>query len=239
MSGQTLTCRLDSIPAGTSGSIDMTASVDPAAASGTVFEQTATIAADQTDVDPANNTSSVSSTVVRATDVGVTVTADTSTVAAGGVASFTVTVTNHGPLTATAVTLTNDLPAQVTDPRDPLACTFTGNTARCALGAMAVGASTTIRFRGTVPPGTPAGTGLTDATTVTHDETDSVAANNRDTASMTVVATPPPATAPGGGGSLSFTGANVLTPLQAALLLIALGAGLAFIGRYRRRSAAQ
>jgi uncharacterized repeat protein (TIGR01451 family) len=239
-STQLLTCSIASLPAGASGQIDLTVTIDPNTAIGTVLTQQATIAADQVDTNPANDTAAISSTVASATDVGVTVSADTPIVTPGGVAGFTVVVTNHGPLTATVVTLTNALPGQVTDPADPQACTFAGNVATCALGTMAVGATTTIHFRGTVPTSTAVGTRLTDSASVTRAETDTVPANDHSSASMTVVATPPPEVLPAhleNVDNLAFTGENPMPAIELAALLIALGAvALAVGGRPRRRT---
>src|SRR5262249_53724553 len=153
--------------------------------------------------------------------------------------SYTVTVTNHGPLTATAVVLKNDLPALVTNPRDPPSCTFTGNSATCAIGNLAVGANVTIRFRGSVPSTASAATKLTDTATATHSKTDPLPANNTDSATITVIAAPPttspppttappttappttvppttvpppgPQGAPPPGGPSALTGANLIT----------------------------
>jgi uncharacterized repeat protein (TIGR01451 family) len=220
------------------GSIAITVDVGSTVADGSVLEQRATISADQTDVNPDDNTASVTSTVTRTTDVGVTVTADTATVTPGGVAGYQVTVTNHGPLAATAVTLTDVLPDQVTDPRDPTSCTFRGNTATCALGTLTPGASVTIPFRGTVPIGTAAGTKLVDTATVGHGEIDTVSVNNRDSATITVVAAPPPAHRPATQSTpqpIAVTGENLLAQLVDALALVALGVCFALLGRRRFR----
>lgn len=238
VSGRVVTCHLAALAAGATGGIDLPVTVDPTIAAGTILVPSATIAADQSDPKPANNTSSVSSTVVRVTDVGVTVSADVPTVQPSGTAPYTVTVTNHGPLPASVVTLTNVLPAQVTDPADPTSCTFHGNTATCTLGTLAPGATVAIPFRGHVPTATPAGTKLTDTASVTRAETDPVAANNRDQATITVVASAPPPAHGNTGSSqpLATTGENLRALIETALYLIALGAALVIAARHRRRT---
>ncbi|HEY7044610.1 MAG TPA: hypothetical protein VH419_13150 [Nocardioidaceae bacterium] len=245
ISGRTLTCNVGALVAGASGSLDLTVAVDASLKGGARLIQTVTISADQTDVNPDNDTASISSTVGRATDVAVTVTADGPTVMQGGVAGYSVTVTNNGPLPATAVVLKNVLPPEVTNPRDPPDCTFTGSTATCSLGDLAVGASTTIPFRGDVPAGTPVGSKLVDNASVTHDETDSVAVNNQDKATISVVAQasgpppptqPPPQGPPPSNGPLPSTGAELLSLILVALILIGAGAGLTLAARARRPS---
>jgi hypothetical protein len=133
----------------------------------------------------------------------------------------------------------------VTNPRDPPDCTFTGSTATCSLGDLAVGASTTIPFRGDVPAGTPVGSKLVDNASVTHDETDSVAVNNQDKATISVVAQasgpppptqPPPQGPPPSNGPLPSTGAELLSLILVALILIGAGAGLTLAARARRPS---
>ncbi|MGH9119810.1 MAG: hypothetical protein ACRD0A_18640 [Acidimicrobiales bacterium] len=57
--------------------------------------------------------------VVAQVDAAVDVVADADVVAPGGRASFTVTVTNNGPSTATEVELVNTLPPGLTDPAGP------------------------------------------------------------------------------------------------------------------------
>jgi uncharacterized repeat protein (TIGR01451 family) len=242
LTGATLTCQLASLAAGASGTVDLTVQIDPAALTGAIFTQHATITADQTDPNPANDAASLDSTVLRATDVGVTVTADEPTVPAGGIAGFTVTVTNNGPLAATDVQLVNVLPDALTSPLDPFTCTFAGNTATCALGAMPVGASTTIHFTGTVPSTTPAGTSLTDSATVSHSEPDTNAANDNANAAVTVVAAEVSAgeSARSGSGSgssdtnLPFTGGSLMLGLGIGLVALVVGAAMCRAAYLRR-----
>jgi uncharacterized repeat protein (TIGR01451 family) len=220
------------------------------APAGAMLTQSAHIAGDQAEINLANNSATMRSTVTRATDVAVTVTADAAVVNPGGLDGYTVTVTNRGPLVAHAVQLADVLPSQLTNPGDPPACTFTGNTAVCALGTMAVNASMTTHFSGTVPPSIPAGTRLVDTATVTLAETDSTPANNTATAPTVVVAASvatsvPPASAistaapaaqtSSPSGPLPFTGDDVVLWLRASLVLITLGTGLGLAGRRTRR----
>jgi uncharacterized repeat protein (TIGR01451 family) len=237
------------LPAGASGTVDLSVTIDPAALSGAIFTQHATIKADQIDPIPANDTASVDSTVMRATDLGVTVTPDASTVTAGSVAGFTVTVTNNGPLAATDAQLVNALPTDLTSPADPPTCTFAGNTATCALGPMAVGASTAIHFTGTVPSTTPAGTLLTDDATVSHAEADTEAANDHASAVVTVVGAGVSAGGQTGSGSapsattspssevstssLPRTGGYFVRWVTAGFVTLLIGAALTRAGRAR------
>lgn len=207
--GTTVSCTVPSVAPDATGSITITADVDPALPLGTELTDTATIASTAAgfqDPDPANNSSSLTSTVDAMNDVGVTVTANQDEVPGGAEVSYTVVVTNNGPQLASAVVLTNELPPVLTEPallgsgpngihvvmprpmQVPPDCTLDGITATCQLGDLAVGETRSLLFGGTVPPGTPAGTELVDTATVTFDGEDAVEANNQDADTIVVIA---------------------------------------------------
>jgi uncharacterized repeat protein (TIGR01451 family) len=244
---------VSSLAAGGSVDLDVTMNVDPDAASGAVLPQEVMIAADQPDTAPANNVATVESTVARATDVAVTVVADSLVAAPGDQVGFTVTVTNLGPLVAHSVVLTNALPALLTNPADPPACTFSGDTATCSLGTMEVGAKISIHFSGNLPASAPDGATLVNKASVAVAEIDSAPANDTASATTTVStstvviagggeggnggAAQTPATGAESGTQLPFTGAPVLAPVGAALLVILFGNRMNAAGRARRRRA--
>ncbi|MDQ8739411.1 DUF11 domain-containing protein [Paenibacillus sp. LHD-38] len=99
--------------------------------------------------------------------------------------TYTVTVNNNGPSTATGVTLTYTLPTGVTfisaTPSQG-SCTETGGIVTCSLGTLANGASATVEI--VVTP-TAAGT-ITSTATVSGNEFDPDLANNTDTETTTV-----------------------------------------------------
>jgi hypothetical protein len=92
---------------------------------------------------------------------------------------------------------------------------------------------------GSVPPGTPPGTALVASAVVSFDGEDAVAANNRDTDTIRVVAgappapSSPPAPAFDGSGLLPATGAAVGGLLGIAVLLVGAGHGFRWIGSQR------
>ena len=99
-----------SIPAGASATFSVTATVDPAAAAGTLTN-TATITAPAGVTDPAgNNSSSANTTVGRQADLSITKTGSLTAVA-GGSLSYTVAVANAGPSSVTGATVTDTFPA--------------------------------------------------------------------------------------------------------------------------------
>jgi uncharacterized repeat protein (TIGR01451 family) len=101
--------------------------------------------------------------------------------------TYTVTVVNNGPATATGVTLTDTLPGGVTfDSASPGQGSCTGTTTvTCTLGTLAGGASTHVTIA--VTP-TQAGS-LTSSASVSGSPTDSSPGNNTATATTTATAT--------------------------------------------------
>ena len=212
-------------------------------------------------------------------DIAVTVTANQDELPVGGAASYTVVVTNNGPQVAPAVELRNELPAELVGHtvlggggsgrrlpvQVPAGCLPSGRTATCALGDLAVGATRTFTFGGTVANGTPVGTRLVDTATVSTAGVDTVAANNTDDDVILVIAAVRLRCADltfaeaqrqlaagatyldgdndgtacdadsGGGGSLPATGAAVAGLLAVGMVLVASGGGLRATGRRVRR----
>ncbi len=121
-------------------------------------------------------------------DLSVRMTDSPDPVAVGSELTYTVTVRNGGPATATGVTATDTLPAGV----DLIAasssqgsCSGTG-TVTCAIGTLARNATATATIR--VRPAA-AGT-ITNTVSVAADQSDSKPSNNSDGATTTVKAPP-------------------------------------------------
>ena len=98
------------------------------------------------DIDPnlANNSSSIVSTVNAFADLAVSAIASPSPAMVGGNLTYTVTVTNLGPLTASSVVLTNKLPsgpAYVSAQSTQGSCSRTGSVVTCNLGSITNGAA--------------------------------------------------------------------------------------------------
>ena len=111
------------------------------------------IAGDQFDPNTSNNSSGVdlTSTPVPEADIEVRKSADPLVLPVGSDVTFTVTVTNKGPSAATGVALTDVLPAGLAlVSATPSQGTYTPTTGVWTLGALAVGAQTTLTLRATV-----------------------------------------------------------------------------------------
>jgi uncharacterized repeat protein (TIGR01451 family) len=147
-------------------------------------------AADQADSDstPNNNVAmedDQDSAVVtpRQVDVGITKTASPTTVTVGGTLTYTLTVTNNGPDTATGVSVVDTLPAGVTfnsaTPSQGTASQASG-TVTAALGTILSGQSATITIIVTPTTANATAGTVTNTTTVSANEFDTNSANNTD-----------------------------------------------------------
>ncbi|MET0736084.1 MAG: hypothetical protein ABWY55_10650 [Microbacterium sp.] len=190
----TVTCDLGTLPGpdpgGTlsSATITVIADVAPETPPGAVTN-TATATAATADPVPANNAGSVTTQLAAVADVSVTKTAAPVQPVAGENVTFTVTLANAGPSTATSVVLSDVLPPGLTllgvDPGAGVDCAGTA-TVTCTIDALAPGASTTVDVRMNVPAGFDLQVGAVNTATVTSATPDPVAGN--DTASATITA---------------------------------------------------
>lgn len=129
-----VTCTLPSLAAGNSASFNLV--VQPTLTES--YTNTAYVISDQLDVEPANNSSTATTTVLPVADLSLSKAASASAVYAGDQLTYTLTVTNAGPSTATGVVLTDTLPAGVTLVQASLGCSGT-TTIVCNLGNLSVG----------------------------------------------------------------------------------------------------
>jgi uncharacterized repeat protein (TIGR01451 family) len=170
----------------------------------------AVVEADQYDPKPAGNTTSLQVAVAPAADVSLT-SCNTASVERGTIATVTCTIRNDGPQSATAVTVTTQLPAAVSF-QAGTDCSVAGGALTCAIGTVASGATAPI----SVTLNTLASGSAAISASVRADQFDPVSANNTSTATVTIVDPPPPTPQPtvqvsgansggGGGGSFSLT----------------------------------
>ena len=161
-------------------------------------------------------TDSGSAYVFAGDDLKVTKADSPDPVAAESNLTYTVTVTNNGPVNATGVTLTDTLPSGVTFSSVSTGCTQSGGTVTCSIGTMASDASKVISIVVSVDAPT-TGT-LSNTASVTGNETELITSNNSATVSTSVGAAPIP--------GLSQWGLMALAVMLAAL----------FAWRLRRRA---
>jgi len=164
--------------------------VNSGTASGTNIAETA--AASATNIVPNLTSNSATATVVvenaNSADMAIVKTGSPSpTVADGDLLTYTLTVTNNGPATATNVTVIDPLPSNVSNPVLSYTqgnCSAAENTVTCQLGSMTSGATATITI--VVLAGAP-GMAVNTAT-VSAEQSDPNGANNSSTWPETITA---------------------------------------------------
>ncbi|HVB85455.1 MAG TPA: C25 family cysteine peptidase [Candidatus Dormibacteraeota bacterium] len=197
-----ISCTIGTLPAGSSTTFTAIVKVNAATPAGTLITDTANVSSSTTDPNPGSN--SATAIVVVATagqaDMAVTKTGTPNPVLAGNTITYTITVTNNGPATATGVSLVDTLPAAATftsitaSPVGTWVCgTPTGTPLKetCTNASLVSGApgTTTFTMLMKVVAGTAPGTVITNSAVVSATQSDPYSPNN--TASATsVVASP-------------------------------------------------
>ena len=146
---------------------------------------TLSVSANETDLNPVNNSATATVTVNPAADVGVSIVPSPNPVYAGTNLSYAVTLRNQGPSTATGLALSDVLPSGVSLVSATTAggaCTTTGSTFTCTMSNLPPGGTELVTL--VVRPGV-AGS-LANTLSVTANETDLNVANNSATATVTV-----------------------------------------------------
>jgi uncharacterized repeat protein (TIGR01451 family) len=146
---------------------------------------TASVSSGVQDPNTANNSASADTTVESAADLSLTKSDSPDPVMEGQQLTYTLTVDNAGPHSASAVQLTDTLPAGVTFDSATASqgtCSETAGTVECALGTIADDASASVEIDVTPQaPGT-----LTNEASVTSDVADPDTADRSATAETTV-----------------------------------------------------
>jgi uncharacterized repeat protein (TIGR01451 family) len=185
VSGRSIACGLGAIPAMGSATVSVTVTPNQPG----TFTNVASVSADETDSNPADNGATEDTTVtavpMASADLSVTKTDDTDPVMVGGTVTYTLAVMNDGPSAATGVTVTDVLPATVTagtvTPSQG-SCATSGQVVTCNLGLLGSGATATVTLEVTANQ---AGQ-ITDNASVSGNEPDPDDTNNTATETTTV-----------------------------------------------------
>jgi uncharacterized repeat protein (TIGR01451 family) len=186
----------------TSGDFVLVLKVNESAANGATITDTASVSMTEVDPSPSNNSKTAETLVQRRVDVAVTKDNDASLVPYGDDVlytggnstplTYTIVVTNNGPSLATNVTVTDDLPDEFVydHTNNPAAttqgsCSYDGDVLTCAIGSLTNGETETITVPGTTSV---MATEFTNTANVTRTETDTNAANDSASSTVTVVA---------------------------------------------------
>lgn len=171
---------------GESATITVTATVHTEGA----LTNTAVASSRTPDPDTSNNTGTATVTVTPSADLAIVKTISANPAPLNGAVTYTVVVTNNGPSTASAVAVSDALPAGLLNPTTSSpACAITGSQLECTQPTLAVGATFTATVSGTVDPSI-AGTTLSNTATVTSTTPDPDTSDNTSTVTVPVSGTP-------------------------------------------------
>ena len=200
----TANCSLGTLGSGASATVSLTATGTTAGA----FQVTGTVQADQPDSDTTNNAVTSNSTAAPVADVSVTATGSTA-VQEGAAVTYTVTVANAGPNTATSTQLTYQLGTGLTPgtvSADSGTCTSAAALITCNLGDLAAATSVKVTINATAAV---AGT-TTSTAMVTTTAADEITANNSVSMQSTITAPSSSSGGSHGGGAISIQWLMVL-----------------------------
>jgi uncharacterized repeat protein (TIGR01451 family) len=191
--GGDVACAINTLLNGQSAQFTLTVAVANGVSNGTVISNTVSANTDSVDSTASNNSSTVNTTVTSQADVAITKTAPSSA-AAGSAIAYTLTVTNNGPSAASAVSLSDTLPAgetfvSITQTSGPTFACSGGATVTCTIATLASGASATFNLVANVNGSVPNGSTLSNTATVTSSTPDPTPGNNSSTGTTTVQAT--------------------------------------------------
>jgi large repetitive protein len=196
--GGVVTCEVGDLAVDESRSYTVRVAI-PYALGGQTLTNSVVVHGNEGDLVTENDTAQATTTVGPAADLAIAKTAGGAT--AGGTASWTIVVENHGPSTGDPVTVSDSLPAGTTfrsaTPSQG-SCSAAGDGVSCNLGALASGASAQISVVADVAPGT-AGQELRNQATVSAPQADPDPSNNKSEA-VTKIGEPAP-----GGPNLALT----------------------------------
>jgi uncharacterized repeat protein (TIGR01451 family) len=160
VSGNTVSGNIPTLPSG--GSVVITIQAQVAGSAAGTINNTASVnpAAGVNDPDPANNQSSVATSIKPIANLSVSKVGP-STVNAGGAVSYDVTLTNAGPSAADGATFNDAVPVQITGTTAscsaatngavcPATLSLSGNNISAIIATLPSGSSVTIKITGTI-----------------------------------------------------------------------------------------
>lgn len=186
--GSAVTVTFPALSVGQSEIITIVTTVNAGVLSGTQLANTAAITSATPDPNPINNTDGVTTPVTARADLAIVKSVTPTLVLAGETLTYTLAISNAGPSTAQYVTVTDQLPAQVTFVSCTSSCTHVGNAFTITLPSFSVGQSEIITVVATVNANVLSGTLIANTAFITSSTPDPNPINNSDDATTTVKA---------------------------------------------------
>ncbi|MBI1741721.1 DUF11 domain-containing protein [Candidatus Acetothermia bacterium] len=177
-----VTCNLGTLTNGSSATITIVITTSAAG----MITNTVSVAANETDTNPNNNTATQSTTVNPSANLSIVKSDSPDQVNAGGTLTYTLQINNAGPSPATSVTVTDVLPAGVTFISaigSGWSCSESAGTVTCTRASLAVGPAPDITITVTAPSNDGI---ITNNASVSSPTNDPNTGNNTDTETTTV-----------------------------------------------------
>ncbi len=168
--------------------LSLVATTDLGTTGQTITNTASITAVDQVDPDLSNNTDAQSLTVLSV-DLALTMTLDNPTPGEGSEVHYGISVVNNGPQAATAVQITDLIPAGLTfSSATASQGTYDAGSGVWNLGDLGVGVTVDLDLAATTDIGTTGLTFINTASITALDQSDSDSSNDSDTAQLTVAA---------------------------------------------------
>ncbi len=181
VTGSVLTCAVGTVPNGSTATVTVSATIGPDTVG--TLHNSASVTSTTNDPDTSDNTGTSDTTVTRAADVSVAKTFNGSSAVPGQPVAWTIAASNAGPSTATAVVVTDTLPAGVvgiTASYGPThtPCSVDGQVVSCAVGSLTQGTVLNVTVTGFLPQDFTGSTLDNTATIKSPDDSDTAQQNS-------------------------------------------------------------
>ena len=185
-----VSCTISALNPGDSATLTIVVDIADDVADNTTLTNDASVTSAATDTDPSNNSSAADTDVTREADLQISKTGP-ATAAPGTSVTYSITATNSGPSLASAVIISDTMPADTTATSVAAvgaSCSNLGISFECSTPTLAPGASITITVDADISLDATDGATIVNSAAVAANETDPATSNNTATAPTVLVA---------------------------------------------------